>query len=152
MSTTTIDTTTRVISIGTYDYRYQPDDFVNADSYDFHHRCWSGRSPRAWVITTYGTVLAIVFEEYYNYTDQDALDEAVDRGKLDSLQIANSDLHEYQVGTDSEGNPEYEGVAFLGNASEPFDQQGLDYFTVPATLFANDPIIAKIIADNPTED
>lgn len=96
-------------------------------------------------------VLAIVFPEYYAYTEQDALDEAVDAGKLDSLLISPEDLKDYQTGTDSEGNPEYDGIAFLGNASEPFDQQNLEMFTIPARLFSIDPLIAKIVVDNPEE-
>jgi hypothetical protein len=57
---------------------------------------------------------------------QDALDEAVDKGKLDRFQVSESELTDYVTGKDSEGFDEYSGISFLGNASEPFDIEPLD--------------------------
>lgn len=151
MSKATLDAATRTIQVQNFDFQYSESDFANAESYDFSNRCWTGRNPKAWVIHNCGAVLAIVFAEYYSYSDQDALDEAADCGKLDSLQVSETELPDYQTGTDSEGFPEYEGIVTLGNASEPFDSQNLEYFTVPATLFESDPLIAAIIADNPQD-
>jgi hypothetical protein len=146
-----IDTQSRTIQLRNFDFHYSEEDFVNPESYDFHRHVWSSREPLAYVIHTCGAVLAIVFPEYYAYTEQDAIDEAVDKGKLDSLLISQEELADYETGKDSEGYPEYEGIAFLGNASEPFDQQNLEMFSIPARLFATDPLIVKVIADNPEE-
>jgi hypothetical protein len=146
-----VDTANRVIQWRNFDFHYSEKDFVNPQAYDFHLRNWETREPVAHVIHDNGTVLAIVFPEYYAYTEQDALDEAVDNGKLDSLLIPYAELSDYETGKDSEGNPEYDGVAFLGNASEPFNQAYLGMFSLPAKLFARDPLIAKIIAENPEE-
>lgn len=140
--TLTIDTSTRTIHRGNFDHNYTADCFINPESYDP-----SSRMNRAWCITNGGYIIAIVFAEYYSYCDQDALDEAADSGKLDFLQISESDLADYETGKDSEGYPEYEGIINLGNASEPFDQENLDYFTVPASLFALDPVIMAVIEE-----
>jgi hypothetical protein len=147
----TIDLSTRTIQVRNFDFHYTVEDFVNADSYDFHHSVWRGRDPVATVIHNAGSVVAIVFPEYYAWSEQDALDEAADSGKLDFLQVSDKELADYKVGEDSEGNPEYEGIINLGNASEPFDSQALEYFSVPVALFARDPVIAKVMADNPDE-
>jgi len=142
----TIDYATRTIHRANFDHFYTADCFVNPDAYDFFNaNLWHGREARAWVILDAGYVRAIVFAEYYAYSDQDALDQAVDSGKLDYLQVKDSELADYKTGEDSEGNPEYAGIAFLGNASEPFDQESLDMFTVPASLFALDPVIMAVI-------
>lgn len=147
-----IDISTRTIQRFNFDYHYTEDSFANKDAYDFHHRVWIGKSPQATVIHDHGFVVAIVFPEYYAWSEQDSLDAAADSGKLDFLQIQPSELADYEVGKDDEGNPEYEGIINLGNASEPFDSENLDYFQVPVELFAKDPVIAKVIADNPQED
>ena len=141
----TNDVSNRTIQRGNYDHSYSSDCFVNPESYDFYGRVWQGRSPRAYVFTNAGYVVAIVFDEYFAYCEQDALDEAVDSGKLDFLKIQDSELDDYKTSEDSEGNPEYEGIAFLGNASEPFDQENLDCFVVSVELFRDDPIILAVI-------
>lgn len=141
-----VDFATRTIKRGNFDHPYTAECFVNPDAYDFHHRSWNGRSDaKAWVILNAGYVAAIVFAEYYAYCDQDALDEAADSGKLDFLQVSDSELADYEIGKDSEGYPEYEGIINLGNASEPFDSQNLDFFTVHPSVFALDSVIAAVI-------
>lgn len=145
----TVNTQERIITIGHYEYRYTAEDFANLDSVDysmFSHP----RMNRAYVIHNAGAVLAIVFSEYYAYCEQDALDEAVDRDKLDSLLINDSELPDYQTGTDSEGYPEYDGIAYLGNASEPFDQSTLDLFTIPASLFRDDEAVKRALREQYT--
>lgn len=145
----TVNTQERIITIGHYEYRYAAEDFANLDSVDysmFSHP----RMNRAYVIHDAGTVLAIVFSEYYAYCEQDALDEAVDRGKLDSLLISDSELPDYQTGTDSEGYPEYDGITYLGNASEPFDQETLDLFIIPASLFRDDEAVKRALREQYT--
>jgi len=145
--TLTIDTSTRKIQRDNFDHCYTADCFVNLESFDFHSSAWRGHTPKAWCITNGGYIVAIVFQEYYAYSDQDALDEAADSGKLDFLLISDSELANYETSKDSEGFPEYEGIINLGNASEAFDQENLDYFTVPASLFSTDPIIMPIVEE-----
>ena len=145
--TLTIDTSTRKIQRDNFDHCYTADCFVNPESFDFHSSAWRGHTPKAWCITNGGYIVAIVFQEYYAYSDQDALDEAADSGKLDFLLISDSELANYETGKDSEGFPEYEGIINLGNASEAFDQENLDYFIVPASLFSTDPIIMPIVEE-----
>jgi hypothetical protein len=145
----TVNIEERIITIGHYEYRYAAEDFANLDSIDYSMFS-DKRMNRAYVIHNAGTVLAIVFSEYYAYCEQDALDEAVDRGKLNSLLISDSELPDYQTGTDSEGYPEYDGIAYLGNASEPFDQSTLDLFTVPASLFRGDEAVKRAIREQYT--
>lgn len=53
---------------------------------------------------------------------QDALDKAVDDGRLDRYQIADADRDDY---------PDDEGITFLGNASEPFDIESLGWIELP---------------------
>ena len=137
----TVDVSTRTIHRGNFDHPYTEDCFVNADSICIDNL----RMNRAWVIHNAGYVQAIVFAEYYAYCDQDALDAAADSGKLDFLLVTENELADYQTGIDSEGYPEYEGIVNLGNASEPFDQENLDYFVVSADIFANDPVIAAVL-------
>jgi hypothetical protein len=144
----TIDVGTRTIHVRNFDFHYTEGAFVNPSTYDFHHRVWRMRSPKATVIHNAGYVVAIVFPEYFDYSEQDALDAAADSGKLDFLQVSPTEMDDYKTGADSEGNLEYGGIINLGNAGEPFDQEGLEYFTVPVALFAQDPVIAKVIAEN----
>jgi hypothetical protein len=148
---TALDISTRTIHVDNLDFHYAEKDFVNPDSYDFHHHVWGNSNPQAYVIHNAGFVAAIVFPEYFAYCEQDAFDAAADSGHLDFLLVTEKELPDYQTGTDSEGYPEYAGIINLGNASEPFDQENLNMFTVPAELFAADPVIAAIIATNPDE-
>lgn len=145
MASISIDT--RTIHRGNFDHPYTEDVFVNPDSFPVS-TITSGidsRMDRAFVIHNAGYVKAIVFAEYYAYSEQDAMDEAADSGKLDYLKVTEAELADYQVGTDGEGNPEYEGIIHLGNASEPFDSENLDLFVVPASLFESDPVIAPVV-------
>lgn len=143
--TTTIDVETRTIHRANFDHHYTADCFINADSYDSSRR---GPAQQAWCIMNGGYIVAIVFAEYYSYGEQDALDEAADRDKLDFLLISQDELADYETGEKSdEGYPEYEGIAYLGNASEPFDQENLDMFQVQADLFALDPVIMAVVEE-----
>ena len=60
----------------------------------------------------HGFVVAVCFADCL----QDAIDAAVDAGKMDRYQVAESDMGDY---------PNEEGLSFLGNASEPFDIESL---------------------------
>lgn len=142
---TQVNTTDRVITINNWEYKYSPEDFVNAGSGEFDAR--DSRMNRAWVIHNAGYVLAIVFAEYYAYSDQDAMDEAADSGKLDGMKCSEGDLEDMQVDNFDSENPEYHGVGYYGNASEPFADETLDYFCVKASAFKSDEVIRKMLYD-----
>lgn len=152
----------RSITDGFHNFRYTYNDFVNPDCYERESRV--GGYTKAYVITHHGYVQAIVFSEYRGYCEQDALDEAVHQGFLDSLQIKEEYLQDYETGyyddvgsVDSPprdvqidgdmttllhgGWPVYEGVTYLGNAGEPFDLNGVYIFTVPMSDFSEDPAL-----------
>jgi hypothetical protein len=108
--------------------RFSDDDVVNPEAYDS-----SGQYDKPYLIHDAGFTLAVVFAR----SEQDALDEAVDAGKLDHLQITEEDEDDYMTGRDSEGNPDYdERVTFLGNAGEPFDIETLEIIELPNPRFS----------------
>jgi hypothetical protein len=136
------------------------DDFIPEGEYNPH-------KVHPWLIHDHGFTVCVVFAA----TLQDALDEAVDSDKLDHLMIDPndpSDREDYLVkdvvtpGYDPKC-PEWvdpatgdkywwqEGrePAFLGNASEPFDIETLDYIELPnpkfsfCALFNQDPKCTK---------
>lgn len=78
---------------------------------------------KPYLFHNHGTTLCVVFAR----GEQSALDEAVNEGRLDHLQIAPDNMGDYfQTGED-----EWEGVARLGNASEPFDISTLGMIELP---------------------
>ena len=91
-----------------------PDDFIPAGEYNPHN-------VRPFLLHDHGFTVAVVFADCL----QDALDIAVDEGKMDRFLIAEADYEEYDVRGD---NPT---CALLGNASEPFDIEGLDAIELP---------------------
>lgn len=109
-----------------------PDEFVSAENSNRY-------SARPWLLHDHGTCLAVVFADCL----QDALDIAADAGKLDRYLIEEEGntpgikglpAEDYPtLGTDNE-----EGIARLGNASEPFDIESLGYveLSTPAFSFA----------------
>lgn len=78
---------------------------------------------RPWLLHDHGLTLAVVFADSL----QNAIDEAVDAGKLDRYQVAAADLSDYGE-TDEEQS---ERLSYLGNASEPFDIENLGYIELP---------------------
>lgn len=78
---------------------------------------------RPFLLHDHGFTLAVVFADSL----QDAIDEAVDAGKLDRFQVAAADLGDYGD-TDEEQS---ERLAYLGNASEPFDIETLGAIELP---------------------
>ena len=93
-----------------------PDGFIPAGGYNPHR-------VRPFLLHDHGFALAVVFADSL----QDALDEAVDAGKLDRYLVAPDDLGDY---------PDGEGLAYLGNAGEPFDIEGLDAVELPNPPFS----------------
>ena len=81
-----------------------PDDFIPAKAYNPH-------KVRPFLLHDHTFVLAVVFAESL----QDALDIAVDAGKLDGFQVSENDLADYGADED--------GISRLGNAGEAFDVQ-----------------------------
>ena len=126
-----------------------PDDFIPAGGYNPH-------KVRPFLLHDHGFVICVVFADCL----QDALDEAVDAGKLDRYQIDPTDPNDrddYMVkdmdpqkilimGFDPT-QPEFVGPdgskwwwniepTFMGNASEPFDIEGLSVVELPNPPFS----------------
>lgn len=87
-------------------------DWIAAGEYNPH-------GVRPWLLHDHGFVLCVVFASNL----QDALDKAVDEDKLDRFLIAEKDLDDY--------GPEGDGIAYLGNASEPFNIESLGVEELP---------------------
>ena len=68
------------------------------------------RDPKAYAIGHEFGLITIVYAD----CDQDAIDEAVDRGKLDCMKMSDEDYAEY------ESNGWDDSYICAGNASEPF--------------------------------
>jgi hypothetical protein len=85
-----------------------PSDFVPKGEFNPHN-------VRPFLIHDHGFTVAVAFADCL----QDALDAAVDEGKLDRFQVPNEELAAMT-------EEEQERLSFLGNASEAFDIEGLD--------------------------
>jgi len=154
----------RIIRNANLEAQYSAENFVNPSAFDN-----SEFDGKAYVFLNGGFVQAIVFAEYPAYTESDALDEAADSGKLGDP-LTPEELKEYETGeytdvgnehspkrkvkvevegvqTEVEihgGWPEYDSrVVNLGNASEPYDQEGWDLWVVPGKVFAEDPALMR---------
>lgn len=86
------------------------DDWIPAGEHNPHNI-------RPFLLHDHGFVVAVVFASCL----QDALDEAVDYDKMDRYLISEADLPSYND----------EGIDWLGNASEPFDIETLQYVELP---------------------
>jgi hypothetical protein len=98
-------------------------DYIPAGEYNPHH-------VRPWLLHDHGFVLAVVFASH----EGDAIDEAVDAGKLDRFQLDhNNPAHrsDYGNGKDGEAFDWNDSVSFHGNASEPFDLESLGLIELP---------------------
>lgn len=122
------------------------DDFIPKGEYNPYNK-------RPFLLHDHGFTICIVFAD----TLQDALDEAVDNDKLDAFQIdpkdpndredyMTQDVNEMAMGFDA-NCPEFiddQGgkwwwkvePTYLGNASEPFDIEGLDAIELPNPPFS----------------
>jgi len=94
-----------------------PTDFIAKGDYNPH-------KVRPFLIHDHGFVLAITFADCLS----DALDAAVDAGKLDAFKVSDDDLAEY--------GPDEDGIARLGNAGEPFDVETLGVEELPTPPFS----------------
>lgn len=77
-----------------------------------------------YLLHDHGFCLAVVFASCL----QDAIDIAADEGKLDRYAVSLNELADY--GEDGEG------LAYLGNASEPFDIDSLSVEELPTPAFS----------------
>lgn len=119
-----------------FDFQFSDEDFANPNDM-IPAGEFNPHNVRTFLLHDAGFVVAVVFADCL----QDALDEAVDRGKLDRFQVSEAELKDYETGERSdvgsewapEGYPEYRGITHLGNASEPFDIESLDVVEVPTS-------------------
>jgi len=84
-------------------------DFIPAGEYNPHN-------VRPWLLHDHGFAIAVVFADCL----QDAIDIAVDEDKMDRFLVQESDMGMF-LGDYTDA----EGISYLGNASEPFDIEGL---------------------------
>jgi len=80
---------------------------------------------RPWLLHDAGFTVAVVFASSL----QDAIDGAVDAGKMDRYQIQEADMADYEGEDD-------ERISYLGNASEPFDIEGLGALELPNPAYS----------------
>lgn len=97
-------------------------DIVNADDY-IPQGQGNPHKVRPFLLHEHGIVLAVVFADCL----QDAIDEAVDAGKLDKFKVAQEDFKDY---------PKEEGLSFLGNHCEPYDIESLEAIELPNPPFS----------------
>ena len=103
--------------------KFSDNDVINKDDY-IPNGEYNPHKVRPFLLHDHGFVIAVVFADCL----QDALDIAVDAGKLDGFQVSDVELVDY--------GPEEEGVTRFGNASEPFDIEGLDALELPNPPFS----------------
>ena len=97
----------------------EPDEYIPDGEYNPHN-------VRPWLLHDHGFVVCVVFADCL----QDALDAAVDADRMDRFLVEGADLDEYEdMGDD---NP----LAYLGNASEPFDIETLGFVEIPNPPFS----------------
>lgn len=95
-----------------------PSDYIPAGEYNPHN-------VRPFLLHDHGFPVAVVFADCL----QDACDIAADEGKLDRFRVTEEDMKDYS-------EEEQERLAFLGNASEPFDIETLGALELPNPAFS----------------
>jgi hypothetical protein len=98
--------------------KFSDSDVVNAEEF-IPAGAYNPTHVRPFLLHDHGVTICIIFASCL----QDALDAAVDAGRLDGFQVSEDDLADY--------GPDEEGIARLGNASEAFDIQALDVVELP---------------------
>jgi hypothetical protein len=129
MAATTNPQAVEFLDKGLHPIRLTDADLVNPEAYDQDDAGKPHRpgAEKLWLIHDHGVTVCLVFAG----CEQEALDIAVDENRMDRFQVAEADLEDYRTGTDSEGNPEYEGITYLGNACEPFDLETVGIVQIP---------------------
>ena len=87
-----------------------PEDWIAEGEYNPHN-------VRAFLLHDHGFAVAVAFGDCL----QDAIDAAVDEGKLDRYQISAEELDDYTE----------DAISYLGNACEPFDIESLGAIELP---------------------
>lgn len=101
---------------------------VNPHEFDPAGRWHQSYTNKPFLFTNYGTPIAIVFAR----TDQDAIDELIDAGRLDNWK---SDDEECRLA--QEENEDSECYCLIGgNASEHFNQDGFELIELPIPAFS----------------
>lgn len=114
-------------AVDNLEYRFSDSDVANPDDWIPANDGSNPHNVRPWLLHDHGFTLAVVFASNL----QDALDSAVDEGKLDRFQISPEDLRDDYKYNWETGEAEYGSVALLGNASEPFDIESLGVVELP---------------------
>jgi hypothetical protein len=97
---------------------FSDSDIVNLDDWIAKGE-FNPHNVRPWLLHDHGFAVAVVFADCL----QDAIDEAVDAGKMDRYLIAESDLKDY--GDDGDG------ISYLGNDGQPMDIESLGAIELP---------------------
>jgi hypothetical protein len=106
-------------------HRFTDKDVVDPDRDWIWAGSYNPNKVRPWLIyNEYGT-LAVVFASH----ESDALDAAVDAGKMESCRVPNEDV-------DAMSEEEQEELAFLGNAGEPHDLTYVGVVELPNPAFS----------------
>ncbi len=98
---------TAIIKDKTFEFKFSDEDVVNPGAYDYHDKVF--------LLHDHGFTVAVVYADNL----QDAIDEAVDAGKMDHYSISEEDYEDYAV---LSNNPT---CFFLGNAGKLFDTDTL---------------------------
>jgi hypothetical protein len=91
---------------------FSDEDVVNVDDW-IPEGDYNPHRVRPWLLHDHGYTVAVAFGS----CEGDAIDSAVDAGKLDRFQITGADQADYE--------DDDERIAYLGNAGEPFDIESL---------------------------
>jgi hypothetical protein len=89
------------------------DDWIPEEEYNPHRVV-------PWLLHDHGFVVAVCFASCL----QDAIDAAVDDGKMERYLLSDEDIVDYDGGED-------ERISYLGNAGEPHDIETLEAIELP---------------------
>ena len=104
-----------------FDFSFTDEDIANQDDCCYQGE-YNPHRVRPFLLHDEGFTICVVFADCL----QDALDIAVDENKLDRYLVTESDSADY--GGDIYNS---EQLAYLGNASEPFDVESLGVLELP---------------------
>ncbi len=116
-----------VVRVGNLEIKFTDDDVIDRDSF-IPAGVFNPHKVRPWLLHDHGFTLCVVFASCL----QDALDIAVDEGKLDRYLIdeaSNTPGTKGRLASDypTLGTENEEGITRLGSASEPFDIESLGF-------------------------
>lgn len=120
--------------VNNFDFQFDDSDVVDPSAY-IPKGEYNPHNVRPFLLHEEGFTIAVVFASCL----QDAIDEAVDAGKLDRFMISPKDMADY--------GEEEEGVSRLGNAGEPFDIESLGIVELPNPHFSFAAMMAAYLKD-----